>query len=101
MTEAYSDTLELLMKYYGRSENGQIVEYGAQIPFNFNLIESSIWTPATEFERLIKEFVDRLPKGEKIHANWVVSKIFFIHFFPDIFHFSRSNSQKNIHNFIF
>lgn len=76
MTEAYSDTLELLMKYYGRAENGHIVEYGAQIPFNFNLIHTGIETSAWEFQRLIKEFMDHMPKGEKIHANWVVSDIF-------------------------
>ena len=77
MTEAYSDTLELLMKYYGRAENGHIVEYGAQIPFNFNLIHTNIETSAWEFQRLINEFMDHLPKGEKIHANWVVSEPFF------------------------
>lgn len=74
MTEAYSDTLELLMKYYGRPGicNGQIEEYGAQIPFNFNLIHTNYKTSAWEFERLIREFVNHLPHGEKIHANWVV-----------------------------
>lgn len=80
MTEAYSDTLELLMKYYGRIENGHIVENGAQIPFNFNLIHTNIGTSAWEFERLIKEFMEKLPKGEKIHANWVVSTNFLVFF---------------------
>lgn len=73
MTEAYSDTLELLMKYYGRpGANGQIEEQGAQIPFNFNLIHTNYKTPAWEFERLIREFVNHLPQGDKVHANWVL-----------------------------
>lgn len=78
MTEAYSDTLELLMKYYGRTdENGKIVEYGAQIPFNFNLIHTDSGTSVNEFVRLITEFINSMPKGDKVHANWVVSEIIF------------------------
>lgn len=73
MTEAYSDTLQDLMRYYGRIENNEVVEYGAQIPFNFNLIETTLSTGAYEIQRIIKEFIGSLPQGHQIHPNWVVS----------------------------
>lgn len=75
MTEAYS-TLNNTIRYYGRAENGVIVEKGSQIPFNFQLIETNVSTTALEFKKLIMGFIKRLPKGEKIEANWVVSEIF-------------------------
>lgn len=74
MTEAYS-TLTNTIRYYGRVENGKIVEQGAQIPFNFQVIETNATTQAGEFKDLIKGFVKKLPKGKKIEANWVVSTV--------------------------
>lgn len=88
MTEAYS-TLNNTIRYYGRAENGKIVEKGAQIPFNFQLMGTNFSTTAVEFKKLITGFIKRLPKGEKIEANWVVSEI-FQYFFQNIFDFFLS-----------
>lgn len=72
MTEAYT-SLEKTVQYYGKVENGRVVEYGAQIPFNFQLMGSSMSSTAFDFKKSIIKFIDNLPKGGKIHANWVVS----------------------------
>lgn len=71
MTEAYS-SLENTMRYYGKVENDEIVKYGAQIPFNFYMIWTDASTNASVLAYLIKDFIDHLPKGNQIHANWVV-----------------------------
>lgn len=75
MTEAYS-TLENTMRYYGRVSNGQIVEKGAQIPFNFQLMDLSITSSTREFAEKISQFLENMPRGEKIQANWVVIQSF-------------------------
>lgn len=71
MTEGYT-SIDMYMKYYGRTKHGRVVEYGAQIPFNFQLMDAGKWTPVREFEKIILEFLHRMPKGDKIEANWVV-----------------------------
>ncbi|XP_055307115.1 probable maltase, partial [Sitodiplosis mosellana] len=72
MTEGYSLELANLMRYYGRVKDGQIVEYGAQIPFNFQIIDTNMTTSASKYKELIKEFFDNMPKGNQIHANWLL-----------------------------
>lgn len=63
MTEAYT-TLENTIKYY---------EYGTQIPFNFQFMESSKYNSTSfDFIKSIMGFIDHLPKEERVHANWVV-----------------------------
>lgn len=77
MTEGYTD-LDLVMKYYGKIENGAIVDgqYGAQIPFNFLLL-SNTWsgTGTWGYKFQIDDFFNALPKGNKIQGNWVVSML--------------------------
>ncbi|XP_055312583.1 maltase A1-like [Sitodiplosis mosellana] len=72
MAEAYSP-LELALRYYGRVENGEIVEYGAQMPFNFELM-SNTWmeTGSYGYIKYIETWLLNLPKGNGIHANWVL-----------------------------
>lgn len=66
MTEAYSN-LEHIIRYYGDG-----VRNGSQIPFNFHLLPHVNKTSsASEFKRLIEEFLDGVPAGSE--ANWVVS----------------------------
>lgn len=72
MTEAYT-ALPNIMKYYGRVGNGEITQQGAQVPFNFRLMGSNFSTTATDFLKSIAGFVASMPKGEKIHANWLVN----------------------------
>lgn len=75
MAEAYS-ALELALRYYGRVENGRIVEYGAQMPFNFELM-SNTWmgTGSYGYIENIQKWLLNMPKGDHIHANWVVSEL--------------------------
>lgn len=75
MTEAYS-TLKNTMRYYGRISNGQIVEKGAQIPFNFQLMELDSKSSTRQFAEKIRQFLENMPRGEKIQANWVVIQSF-------------------------
>lgn len=73
MAEAYSP-LHLALRYYGRvNENNEIIEYGAQMPFNFELM-SNTWmgTDTHGFIDSIEKWVNNLPKGNGIQANWVV-----------------------------
>lgn len=78
MTEAYT-AVEKVMKYYGKiEENGNVVDYAAQIPFNFILTDSNITTTAFDFKKLINTYMGNLPKGEQVQANWVVSILFEI-----------------------
>lgn len=78
MTEAYS-SLPNNLRYYGRVENGEIVEYGSQIPFNFDLITGTgRWSKASEFKQHIEAWINGMPKGKGIHANWVVCSFFYL-----------------------
>lgn len=72
MTEAYI-TLPKTLQYYGIVENGKITKYGAEIPFNFEL--QVVMKNAVKLKRLINGWLLGMPKGEKIHANWVVSEM--------------------------
>lgn len=73
MTEAYT-SIRNTMPYYGGVENGKIVRYGAQIPFNFQLItNTNASSKASDYKRTIESWLNAMPKGDKIHANWVVS----------------------------
>lgn len=84
MTEAYS-TLQNTIRYYGQSTDdvkfGQITQYGAQIPFNFQLINTDAMSTAYEFRNLIANYLNSLPFGNDIQPNWVVSIfIAMVHF---------------------
>lgn len=78
MTEAYT-SLPNNLKYYGRiNKNGEVVEYGAHLPFNFNLISrTNRSTKADEFQTHIESWIDGMPKGKAIQANWLVSFIVY------------------------
>lgn len=74
MTEAYTN-VKNIVRYYGKVENGEVIEYGSQIPFNFELIlETKMSSTASDFKSHIELFVNNLPKGKGIQANWVVCK---------------------------
>lgn len=87
MAEAYG-TLEKMQKYYGKTENGAIVEgrYGAHIPFNFLLMSTGPWTNAPQYKELIDSWINGLPKGKGIQPNWVVSLSLSSHFFFSMNH---------------
>lgn len=73
MVEGYT-SFDMTMKYYGEVKNGEIVRYGAQMPFNFMLM-SNTWSGTGTYgyvENIVK-LLDNLPKGDRIRANWVVS----------------------------
>lgn len=72
MTEAYG-TVPQMTKYYGKVMNGEIIEYGAQIPFNFLFTFLQHWTNSSEFIENIEAWISSMPKGVGIQANWVVS----------------------------
>lgn len=91
MTEAYT-SFENNLRYYGVIENGEIVRYGSQIPFNFDLLtRTNKYTKAGEFKEHIEGWMNVMPKAKKIHANWVVRS--FFHFFR--LQFFRSGNFKN------
>lgn len=72
MTEGYA-TLEYMIKYYGSIENGRIVRYGAQVPFNFVLITyTNMGTKTYEYKTQIESWLKSMPQGNKIQANWLV-----------------------------
>lgn len=72
MAEAYSP-LQNALKYYGRVENGTITKYGAQIPFNFQLMQkTAMESKSNDYIETINSWLLNLPKGNKIQANWVV-----------------------------
>lgn len=72
MSEAYT-TLPNTLRFYGKVENGEVSVYGAHIPFNFELIsKTSMGTTAYEYKAHIEHWLEGMPKGNKIHANWVV-----------------------------
>lgn len=73
MSEAYT-TLPNTLRFYGKVENSEITVYGAHIPFNFELIsKTNMGTTAYEYKAHIENWLNGMPKGKKIHANWVVS----------------------------
>lgn len=75
MAEAYSP-LDLAMRLYGRVENGRIVEYGAQMPFNFELMSNTaMGTGSYGYIENIQKWLLNLPNGDHIQANWVVSEV--------------------------
>lgn len=92
MTEGYS-TIENMQKYYGRIENGRILDgmYGAQIPFNFLLLSNTnMGTKTFDYKANIDNWLKNMPKGNQIQANWVVGFRILrkienqtIDFFPD------------------
>lgn len=73
MVEGYT-SFDMTMKYYGQIENGEIVRYGAQMPFNFMLM-SNTWSGTGTYGYIenIEKLLANLPKGDRISANWVVS----------------------------
>lgn len=77
MTEAYAP-LSNIIKYYGKVENGKVVKYGAQIPFNFRLMVTNMQSKASDFVKPITDFINSMPKGRHIHANWLVCIITFL-----------------------
>lgn len=80
MTEAYT-SLPNTLRFYGKVENGQITQYGSQIPFNFELIsKTSIKSKSYDFKTNIDNWLNGMPSGKGIHANWVVS-MFFLSFY--------------------
>jgi hypothetical protein len=63
MTEAYA-SVEETMVYYGNDTNP-----GAHFTFNFNLVSSP--TYAQDFDNLVHQWVDKVPKGKQ--SDWVIS----------------------------
>ncbi|GFG28461.1 hypothetical protein Cfor_11357 [Coptotermes formosanus] len=61
MTEAYA-SVEETMAYYGNDTNP-----GAHFSFNFNLVSRP--TSAQDFDNLVHQWVDNVPKGKQ--SNWV------------------------------
>lgn len=73
MTEAYT-SLPNTLKYYGKVENGKILKYGSQVPFNFELISNTNFaSEAGDFKTNIDNWLNGMPQGTGIQANWVVS----------------------------
>lgn len=77
MSEAYS-SLPKTLRYYGKTNNnGVVTQYGAQIPFNFQLLSNTDRnTKATVFKQYITDWLNNMPHGARLHANWVVSDSF-------------------------
>lgn len=72
MTEAYT-SLPNTLRFYGKIEDNKITQYGAQIPFNFELIsKTSQKSTAFDFKTHIDNWIQGMPKGHGIEANWVV-----------------------------
>lgn len=77
MSEAYT-TLPNTLRFYGKVENGVITQYGAHIPFNFELIsKTNKDTTAYDFKLHIDEWLNGMPKAKGVHANWVVRILIF------------------------
>lgn len=73
MTEAHVSQSRI-MKFYGEVRNGIVTKYAAEIPFNFRLQRGTeSRSTAPEFRQRILDWLNDMPKGEKIHPNWVVS----------------------------
>lgn len=75
MTEAYTN-LENTLRFYGKTdESGKVATYGAHMPFNFELIShTNMDSKPSDFIIDIKNWLNGIPKGDKLHANWVVSE---------------------------
>ncbi|XP_031639303.1 probable maltase [Contarinia nasturtii] len=72
MTEAYV-SLENQLKYYANVRNGVIRRIGAEVPFNFRLLtKTTRYSTAVDFKVCIEEWINHMPKGEKIRPNWVL-----------------------------
>jgi alpha-glucosidase len=63
MTEAYA-SVEQTMAYYGNETHP-----GAHFTFNFNLVRRP--TTAQDFDNLVHQWMDNVPKG--MQSDWVVS----------------------------
>lgn len=75
MTEAYT-SLGGMIDYYGKVENGVITRYGAEIPLNFEMqVNTRLQSSAREIKEIIDNCIGFLPRGDKIHPNWVVCSI--------------------------
>lgn len=74
ITEASSDTsVENAVRYYGASTSTGF-KYGSQIPMSLRLIsQTNVNTKPSEYKSLIEEWISKMPKGDKLNANWVVS----------------------------
>lgn len=73
MSEAYT-TLPNMFKYYGMHRNGVITRYGAEIPFIFEMqVQTRLQSTAAEFKEVIEDCLTLMPKGDRIHMNWIVS----------------------------
>ena len=75
MTEAYT-SLANNLRYYGQvDENGNVVRYGSQIPFNFDMItRTNKSTKAPEFKEHILSWIEGMPVAKGVMPNWVVSE---------------------------
>lgn len=77
MTEANTD-LSHMVRYYGKSTNGAWTN-GAQMPFNFLLLENTnALSKASDFKKYITDWINGMkqlsqPANIKLHANWLVS----------------------------
>ena len=68
MTEAYT-TLEHKIKYYENS----IGERGAEIPFNFEMIDNiNLDSTPYDYKLQIDDWIDKMPKEGDLVPNWVV-----------------------------
>lgn len=104
MTETYGNVRQMT-KCYGESRNGVIFRYGAHVPFNFLLTGLADYYKPIDFVNNIKLWINNMPVGIGIHANWVVSesngnhqKIFNHGFLQNCFIFfvvGESRSTKN------
>lgn len=76
MTEAYT-ILDRVLNYYGKVKKDNVIgTYCAEIPFIFEMqVKTKHHSSAREIKKTILECVELLPRGEKIHPNWVVSII--------------------------
>lgn len=87
MTEAYT-SLKNTLRFYGKVENGVVMQYGSQIPFNFELIsKTTAASTSADFKTHIEGWLNGMPKGNGIHANWVVSwESSLIHIYDNLFY---------------
>ena len=69
MTEAYAD-LDKTLLWYQKSVDRK----GAHIPFNFELITRLVKdSTATECKSIIDAWIEKMPKGDGMNPNWVLS----------------------------
>lgn len=65
MTQGSSE-IDSIIRYYGDGKRN-----GSRIPFNFHLMSVNRASKATEYKKLIDDFLSKVPAGYE--ANWVVS----------------------------